>query len=168
MNKFLILTVAILSFSLSACGSETCPDGRAWSILTEEQDEMLTLINEARDNAELSPLSRDVLLGLVAFEHSKDMACRNFLDHINPDGQDPGDRVQEAGEAYAPPWRWISENIGTYASAGEQFDSWMNSEGHRDNILDDRVDEIGVALIHISEGSDYRYYWTVVFLGRNH
>lgn len=164
----LVSIVVLLSFGLGGCHTGHCPDGREWSIPQGgEQDAMVTLINDARADAGLAPLTRNGMLSLVASEHSKDMACRDFFDHINPDGQNPGDRVQEAGEAYAPPWRWIAENIGTHATAREQFDSWMASEGHRRNILDSRVDEVGVGLVHISEGSRYTDYWTVVFLGRN-
>jgi len=160
--------VVFLLLNLGGCHTGRCPDGREWSSLTDEANEMVTLINNARADAGLSPLTRDGMLSLVAIEHSHDMACRDFFDHINPDGQDPSDRVQEAGEAYAPPWRWIAENIGTRATAREQLDSWMASEeGHRANILDRRVDEMGVGLVHKDEGSDHTDYWTVVFLGRH-
>jgi uncharacterized protein YkwD len=166
-RTILASAVVFLSLGLGGCHTGHCPDGREWSISAGEQDTMFTLINRARTDAGLTPLSRDGMLSLVASEHSKDMACRDFFNHINPDGQNPGDRVQEAGEAYAPPWRWIAENIGTRATAREQFDEWMASEGHRSNILDSRVDEMGIGLIHINEGSRYTDYWTVVFLGRN-
>jgi len=130
-------------------------------------NEMASLIDDARADAGVPPLTRTIL-GLVAIDHSKDMACRDFFDHINPDGDNPADRVEEElGEAYEPPYVWISENIGTRATAREQFDSWMSSAGHRDNILDDRVDELGIALVHISAGSTYTHYWTAIFLGRH-
>jgi len=157
----------LLALGLSSCHTGRCPDGREWSIPAEEPEAMVALINGARTEAGLAPLTRNGMLSLVASEHSKDMACRDFFDHINPDGQNPGDRVQEGGADFAPPWRWIAENIGTHATAREQFDSWMASEGHRTNILDERVDEMGVGLIHIGDGSRYTDYWTVVFLGRN-
>lgn len=161
------ITVILLLLGLGGCHTGRCPDGREWSIPADEPNEMVALINNARADAGLSPLTRDGMLSLVASEHSKDMACRDFFNHINPDNQNPGDRVQEAGETYASPWRWIAENIGTRATVREQFDDWMASEGHRSNILDSRVDEMGIGLIHINEGSRYTDYWTVVFLGRN-
>jgi uncharacterized protein YkwD len=163
----LVSIFMLLMVGLNGCHTGHCPDGREWSIPADEPEAMVALINTARTNAGLAPLTRNGMLSLVASEHSKDMACRDFFDHINPDGQNPADRVQEAGAGFAPPYRWISENIGSHATAQEQFDGWMASEGHRTNILDDRVDEIGIGLIHINAGSRYTDYWTAVFLGRN-
>lgn len=168
MKKFaaIVFLLVLLTLSVSACEEGNCPDGRAWSLCSDETTEMLTLINDARADAGVDPVI-STLLGLVAIEHSKDMACRDFFDHINPEGESPADRVEaEMGEEYAPPYRWISENIGTRSTARAQFDSWMASEGHRTNILDDRVDEVGLGCVHISRGSTYTYYWTAVFLGR--
>lgn len=168
MKKFaaIVFLLVLLTLSVTACDEGNCPDGRAWSTRSEEMDEMETLINDARADAGLAPLTRTVL-GLVAIEHSKDMACRDFFDHVNPDGKNPADRVEEGlGEDYAPPYRWISENIGAHPTARAQFDSWMASDTHRANILDDRVDEVGLGCVHISHGSAYTDYWTAVFLGR--
>jgi len=159
--------LVVLSLSVTGCRMR-CPDGRSCEVISEEQTEMVSLINGARADAGV-PLVTSTILGLVAIDHSKDMACRDFFDHINPDGENPADRVAEGlGADYEPPYRSISENIGAgRATAREQFDSWMSSAGHRDNILDDRVDEVGVGLVYISAGSTYTHYWTAVFLGRH-
>jgi len=158
--------LVFLLLGVTACEEGNCPDGREWSSCDGETAEMLTLINDARGDAGVDPLT-STLLGLVAIEHSKDMACRDFFDHINPEGENPADRVEAGmGEEYAPPYRWIAENIGTRSTARAQFDAWMASAGHRDNILDDRVDEVGLGCIHISRDSTYTHYWTAVFLGR--
>ncbi len=162
----IMFLLALLMLGVTACEEGNCPDGRAWSVRSGEMDEMATLINDARADAGLAPLTR-TLLGLVAIEHSKDMACRDFYDHVNPDGETPADRVVEMlGDEYAPPYRWIAENIGVQSTARAQFDQWMASDGHREHILDDRVDELGLGLVHISQGSTYTDYWTAVFLGR--
>lgn len=169
MKKLAAILSLLVLVSLSVTGCRMrCPDGRSCEIISEEQTEMVSLINDARADAGV-PAVTSTMLGLVAIDHSKDMACRDFFDHINPDGENPADRVEEGlGADYAPPYRHISENIGAgRATAREQFDSWMASAGHRDNILDDRVDEVGVGLVYISAGSTYRYYWTAVFLGRH-
>ena len=163
----IIVVMGLLTLVLSACEQGFCPDRRSWTIPADKTNDMVGLLNEARIDAGLDPLTYDGMLGLVASEHSKDMACRNFFSHINPEDENPADRVPEAGDDYLPPYIWISENIGTYTDTTEQFESWMASEDHRDNILDDRVDEVGIGIIHIDTGSDYTDYWTAVFLGRH-
>lgn len=138
--NILICTFLLLFTSLVSC-RERCPDGNYWETMNEEQDQMRALINDARADAGVPELE-NTILGLVAIDHSKDMACQDFFSHINPDGENPADRVENGlGDAYEPPYVWISENIGTHPTAREQFDSWMASDGHRDNILDDRVTE---------------------------
>jgi uncharacterized protein YkwD len=163
----LILVLAFISLCILSC-RERCADGNTWETVTSAMNEMTDLMNEARAAEGVHPLNRTIL-GLVAINHSKDMACRNFFDHVNPDGETPVDRVQNGlGEDYQPPYVWIAENIGLHNTAREQFDNWMSSvEGHRENILDDRVNELGIALVYKSRGSDYTHYWTAVFLGRH-
>ena len=172
MKALKIFLAAILLLSIVGCPEdhrEQCPDGIYVETLSDEQDEMLSLINDARADAGVQPLTL-TLLKLVAIDHSQDMACRDFFDHINPDGEGPADRVSNGlSESYPLPYRHISENIGgrNTPSARVQFDSWMDSEGHRKNMLNELDTDVGIGAVYKSSGSTYTHYWTAIFVGRN-
>ncbi len=87
------------------------------------------------------------------------MAAQNYFDHTALDGRSPGDRIAAAGyEA----WSW-GENIAAgYTSPQSVVDGWMNSPGHRANILNSGFCDIGVGYAYDGE-SHYRYYWTQNF-----
>ncbi|MFG3343473.1 CAP domain-containing protein [Streptomyces sp. NPDC048018] len=121
-------------------------------------DQVIALVNAERAKAGCGALTANATLTRAAQGHSDDMAARDFFDHTNPDGADPGDRVSAAGY----PWSTYGENIAMGQSSAEQvMESWMNSPGHRANILNCNFKEIGVG-IHNSGGP----YWTQVFGAR--
>jgi uncharacterized protein YkwD len=95
----------------------------------------------------------DDRLAAAAQGHSTDMATRNYFSHTSPEGEDFVDRATEAG--YPSP---AAENIARgQRTAEEVMESWMNSTGHRRNILNCEYVAIGVGL-------DTRgWYWTQVF-----
>ena len=69
------------------------------------------------------------------------MVRRHYMDHTNPDGQDPGDRISAAG-FHGNGW---GENIAAgYSTAQRVFAAWMNSDGHRANILNCKFNRIGI------------------------
>lgn len=117
--------------------------------------EVVTLTNAERQKAGCPPLSNNRTLRLVATAHSEDMAARDFFSHTNPDGQDPGDRAAAAGyDGYA------GENIAMgYRSAEAVVEGWMDSSGHRANILNCSSTEIGVGVADSPRG----LYWTQMF-----
>ncbi|MFC8764604.1 MULTISPECIES: CAP domain-containing protein [Streptomyces] len=121
-------------------------------------DQVIALVNSERAKAGCGPLSANATLTRAAQGHSDDMAARNFFDHTDPDGDGPGERVTAAGY----PWSTYGENIAKGQSTPEQvMESWMNSPGHRANILNCDFKEIGVG-IHDDGGP----YWTQVFGAR--
>lgn len=128
----------------------------------EAQDfekQVLALVNTERQNAGLSALSWNDDAAKVARAHSKDMSDRGFFDHTNPDGLSPFDRMKNAGISY----RRAAENIAAGQSTPEAvMNGWMNSEGHRSNILNPDLKEIGVGYYKGETG--YRHYWTQVFI----
>ncbi|WP_173861704.1 CAP domain-containing protein, partial [Streptomyces aureus] len=99
---------------------------------SSEADQVIALVNAERAKAGCGPLSANATLTRAAQGHSEDMAARDFFDHTNPDGAGPGERVTAAGY----PWSTYGENIAMGQSSPEQvMESWMNSPGHRANIL---------------------------------
>ena len=95
----------------------------------------------------------------MAQAHSEDMAKRGFFAHNNPDGATPFDRMKRAGITY----RAAAENIAAgQRTAEEVVDSWMNSSGHRANILNASYTKMGLGIAY---GGSYRVYWTQDFCG---
>lgn len=122
------------------------------------EKEVLTLVNEIRVDAGLSSLSWDDALGQVARAHSEDMRNRNYMAHDNPDGLSPFDRMRNAGIHYMT----AAENVAAGQTTPQAVvDSWMNSEGHRANILNPDFNKLGVG--YASGGGIYGHYWTQNF-----
>jgi uncharacterized protein YkwD len=117
------------------------------------------LINGARDDNGLSPLSPQSQLRAAARVQAADMACNHFTGHTGSDGSSVRDRVEAQGYS----WSWIGENY-MITSSGPQaaFNWWMNSEPHRNNILGSAYTEFGVGYIY-SDEADYGGYYVVVF-----
>ncbi|MEU2601197.1 CAP domain-containing protein [Streptomyces hirsutus] len=113
--------------------------------------------NRERARAGLPPLAVDSLLVTAAQAHSADMVARDFYSHTAPDGSRPWDRAAAAGSAR----RTIGENIACgQRSAAEVVEGWMNSPGHRANILKPGFTHIGVGF---AGGGRAGTYWTQLF-----
>lgn len=110
--------------------------------LAAARDSILSLTNAARAEEGMAPLTADAALDAVAQAHAEDMVARGYFSHTSPDGDAPWDRVQRAGLGYT----FIGENIAINASAGAAVDAWMNSAGHRANILREGFGHIGIGV----------------------
>jgi stress response protein SCP2 len=120
-------------------------------------DEVVVATNAERARYGLAALGVDARLAAAAQAHSDDMVRRDFFSHANPDGQQVWDRALAQGYAY----RKVAENIAAgQRSAAEVVRGWMDSPGHRANILDGELTQIGVG--H-ALGGGYGTTWTQVF-----
>ncbi len=120
---------------------------------------VLELVNAERTKQGLSALTWDSSLAAVAEAHSLDMAQNNFFSHTNLKGQSPFDRMKAFGISYS----YAAENIAAGQKTPESvMNSWMNSEGHRNNILNGNLTRLGVGYV---KGGSYGHYWTQVFAG---
>jgi uncharacterized protein YkwD len=130
------------------------PDG-----LTRTADEVVGLTNRERARSGLPPLGVDPLLARAAQAYSTDMAVRAFYSHTSPEGTQPWDRAAAAGSTR----RSIGENIACgQRSAAEVVEGWMNSPGHRANILKPGFTHIGIGF---AGGGPAGTYWTQLFGG---
>ncbi|MEV0185029.1 CAP domain-containing protein [Streptomyces sp. NPDC050625] len=119
--------------------------------------EVVELTNAQRRRAALPPLAVDPLLTAAAQAHSADMVARDFYSHTAPEGSQPWDRAAAAGSAR----RTIGENIACgQRSPAEVVEGWMNSPGHRANILKPGFTHIGVGF---AGGGRAGTYWTQLF-----
>lgn len=118
--------------------------------------EVLSLVNQARTQNGLSPLNWNTSLEEAAMIRSKELV--NNFSHTRPDGSSCFTVINinyyTAGENIA---------AGQY-NAQAVFDSWMNSEGHRANILSENFTDIGISL-YSDESSPYKYNWVQIFAG---
>ncbi|WP_033217174.1 sigma-70 family RNA polymerase sigma factor [Kitasatospora phosalacinea] len=122
----------------------------------DQAQQVLELVNAERAKAGCGPVTADAKLATAALRHSEDMAARNFFDHTNPDGAGPQQRIDAVGYA----WSGWGENIARgQKDAAAVMDSWMNSPGHRANILNCKFTELGVG-VHLGAGGPW---WTQDF-----
>ncbi|MFG3300177.1 CAP domain-containing protein [Micromonospora chersina] len=123
--------------------------------LTAELREVVDLVNQERVKAGCKALTVDDKLTLAAQRHSQDQADHKTMSHDGSDGSDVGDRLDRVGYA----WRSYGENVAwNQQSPAAVMDAWMNSPGHRANILNCSFTEIGVGVAR-SNGP----YWTQDF-----
>ncbi|MEU4368630.1 CAP domain-containing protein [Micromonospora chersina] len=123
--------------------------------LTAELREVVDLVNQERAKAGCKALTVDDKLTLAAQRHSQDQADHKTMSHDGSDGSDVGDRLDRVGYA----WRSYGENVAwNQQSPAAVMDAWMNSPGHRANILNCSFTEIGVGVAR-SNGP----YWTQDF-----
>ena len=124
------------------------------------EKQVLDLVNSERVKYGLSALTWADDLASIARAHSQDMIRRGFFDHTNPDGKSPFDRLKNAGIQY----RYAAENIAYGQKSPEAvMNAWMNSSGHRKNILNANLKELGVGAVSSASGT---IYWTQLFVAR--
>jgi uncharacterized protein YkwD len=114
------------------------------SSLSSVRARILELVNQARKDNGLPALQKESHLEQAAQKHAEDMKKRNYFSHNTPEGKTPTDQIRDAG--YPLNGRWYTgQNIAEgQRSAEEVMKDWMNSSGHRKNILSKNFREIGV------------------------
>ncbi len=136
---------------------------RTVTIITNEEDsknwgkEVLELTNNERVSRGLDPLKWDDSLAALAEAHCSDMINRGFFAHNTPEGATPFDRMKNAGIDYMA----AGENIAAGQYSPEAVvKAWMNSSGHRANILNPEFEYLGTAAVW---GGKYGIYWAQEF-----
>jgi uncharacterized YkwD family protein len=118
---------------------------------------VVDLTNVERAKNGLPALKVDVNLSKVAREKSSDMQRNNYFSHQSPTCGSPFDMMKKFGITY----KSAGENIAMgQKTPTEVVQAWMNSEGHRANILNGSYTHIGVG--HVANGN----YWTQQFIGK--
>jgi uncharacterized protein YkwD len=121
--------------------------------------QLLALTNEQRRRAGLPALRLSSQLGRAAQSHAGDMARNNIFSHTGSNGSSMVDRVKATGYSYSA----IGENIAAGdASPEATIRQWMNSPGHRRNILNRNYTEIGFGYVS-APNTQYRHLWVQVF-----
>lgn len=151
------LAARVYDIAYTGCGGSDAP------IVNEAYEaRVVELVNEARAaNGGLPPLRRIVALGKSARYHATDLGTDNYFNHDTYDRS--GGALQKVCGAFERMRKWYSynaagENIAAgYGTPEEVMAGWMNSAGHRQNILDPDFREIGVG--YYQGSGEYGVYW---------
>ncbi|MUT67579.1 CAP domain-containing protein [Paenibacillus sp. NEAU-GSW1] len=112
---------------------------------SEFQKQVVTLVNQERAKAGLAALATDALLTKVATAKAKDMDDNNYFSHTSPTYGSPFDMMKQFGVTYS----YAGENIASgQKTPQEVMNAWMNSSGHRANILSANFKKIGVGYVN--------------------
>jgi uncharacterized protein YkwD len=131
--------------ALAACTNKDVPASDPSAVAAT-----LCLLNQQRAQHGLAGFSENTVLDTASADYARDMVKRQFFDHVSPGGGTFLDRMKSAG--WAPQgggWSaaeniaWGSGDLGTPASI---VDSWMHSSGHRANILNGSLGQIGIGV----------------------
>lgn len=121
------------------------------------EQEVLDLTNAERAKQGLAPLTLDTELSKVARIKSLDMQKNNYFSHTSPTYGSPFEMMEQFGISY----RAAAENIAMGQRTPEEVvNAWMNSDGHRKNILSSSYTHIGIG--YVENGN----YWTQMFIGK--
>lgn len=108
--------------------------------LTADEQQMVNLVNQERQKANLQPLSVDLDVARVARIKAKDMVDNNYFSHTSPTYGSPFDMLKSHGIKYL----YAGENLAGNPSVQGAHQALMNSEGHRANILNSNYTHIGI------------------------
>jgi hypothetical protein len=128
---------------------------------------VIELTNQARAAQGLAPLVLNAKLTTSAQNFSKEMALGDFFSHTSPTGSTPTTRITATGYLTdAGSWR-TAENIAAgYSTPTQVVQGWLNSPGHKANILNPDLLEIGVGYYYLTPDTgrvNYSHYWTQNF-----
>lgn len=130
------------------------------------EEEILRRVNEWRAKARycgstlyspVAPLRWNQRLQNAAYHHSLEMARANLVSHVSIDSRELRNRVHQTGYVFSR----VSENIAAgQISVAVAMDSWQKSPSHCAAMMEEKIQEIGVACIH-KPSSYYKFYWTM-------
>lgn len=162
-----VVVAALAAATLAGCISfaQTAGDTGRPDNLDALREHALELVNEDRAEHGLPPVRRDDVLDRIAQSHASDQLARDYYGHVSPEGKDVQDRYLAAG---GEKWRLIEENVATCTGCQPTLEEvtdlqrgWMNSPGHRENILRRGIDRFGFGIA----GEDGRVYAVQTFSG---
>jgi uncharacterized YkwD family protein len=123
-----------------------------------QAEAVLKLVNAERSKAGLQPLTLSDKLTSIANTKAKDMAVKNYFSHQSPTYGSPFDMLKQFGVSFS----YAGENIAAgQKTAEEVMNSWMNSSGHKANILNKNYTQIGVGFYR---GGQYGTEWVQLFI----
>jgi uncharacterized protein YkwD len=129
--------------------------------LRQVEQEMVRVVNDLRAEHGVGRLTASAELTTVARLHSEDMVARGYLDHVNPEGLGPSERVNLAGIDFEKLSENIASNRGHKQPARHAVEQWLGSPGHRASMLDPEFEMTGVG---VALGKDGLFCFTQLYL----
>jgi uncharacterized protein YkwD len=173
-----VVALLLLTLACAGCGggptlaaaSKPDVDGCAGSWLRPEAGNVaqvraatLCLINAQRARHSLAPLTENPMLQRAAELHSLDMAARDYFEHETPDGVHPDARIVRQG--YPP--ILVGENLAwgelAKSAPASVVEMWMQSPGHRRNILEPKYREIGIGMAYDAPEPQPRHKQSAIY-----
>ena len=127
--------------------------------LSSQGSRILQLANAERAKVGAKPLKSNTELNKLATMKSKDIVEKNYFSHQSPTYGSPFDMMKTYGISYM----YAGENLAINSDADKAHNAWMNSEGHKKNLLNPDFTELGVGLYPKGNGS---YAYTQMFIGK--
>ena len=153
-----LYAVWCMNYFMTDAEAQLLFDQNAERLLRAYEQECLDITNAFRVAHGKPAVLYDAKTAEVALAYAKDLAERNFFDHKDPDGQGPMERMVNAGVDV----RKVTENLARgYADAIQVFKAWVDSESHRQGMLEDNVN-LGVGAYYKS-ASRGKYYFVQEF-----
>ncbi len=137
---------------------DTRPTAPAPAGLTADEQRMVELVNQERQKAGLAPLAVDMDLVKVARIKAQDMIQNGYFSHTSPTYGSPFDMMRSFGITN---WRAAAENIAQNPSVDGAHNSFMNSTGHRNNILNPAFNKVGIGIV---DGGPYGKTFVQLFI----
>ncbi len=159
LTSALLVGAATAASDLDRC--MTPFEEQVWLLVNQRRAQGAVCGNEYHGPA--AALEAEQMLQNSAKGHSEDMAIRDFVAHMNPDGETMVDRV----EAEDYPWWALAENVAAgYPTPQSVVDGWMASPGHCVNIMNPLYSQLGVGYAYEPDDANappYVHYWTLNF-----
>lgn len=131
--------------------------GKEADDLSQQEKLLLDLINQERAKSNLSPLMADPELMKVARTKANDMTKNNYFSHYSPTYGSPFDMMRQFGISF----KAAAENIAGNSTVEGAVNSWMKSEGHRNNIMNGNYNYTGIG---ISKSTKYGFVFVQMFI----
>lgn len=140
-------------------GTTPSQDTTGTGVMTAEEKRILELCNAERTKNGVTALKANNDLTKLARMKSKDIVDKNYFSHQSPTYGSPFEMMRDYGVSYM----YAGENLAQNSTADKAFNAWMNSEGHRKNILNPNFTELGVGIAPKGDGS---FIYTQMFIGK--
>ena len=164
LKQLLTVTVLFSLFLPGMADAVEVPDGNNTGRLLNSnydrhQQELLNLINDIRKQENLTSLRFSTHLTTAAQNHVRDLTQNNIFSHKGSDGSSVSERVLTIGYDYSS----VGENIAAgHNTPDKVFAQWLNSPGHKENMLAPNYTEVGIGYVVDATNTTYGHYWVLV------